>query len=60
MNPKDVEPSKPELVARRAKLKHYYDRQSTILPEIYEGEIIGMQKDSNHWEPAVIDQKLDD
>lgn len=60
LNPKVVESSKPQLVARQAKQKHYYDRQSTILPDINRGEIIRMQKDSKHWEPAVIDQKLDD
>nr|XP_022295055.1 uncharacterized protein K02A2.6-like [Crassostrea virginica] len=54
------ESSKPQLVARQAKQKHYYDCQSTILPDINRGEIIRMQKDSKHWEPAVIDQKLDD
>nr|XP_022292854.1 uncharacterized protein K02A2.6-like [Crassostrea virginica] len=60
LNLKVVESSKPQLVARQAKQKHYYDRQSTILPDINRGEIIRMQKDSKHWEPAVIDQKLDD
>ena len=61
LNPKVVESSKPQLVARQAKLKHYNDRQSTILPDINRGDIIiRVQKDSKHWEPAVIGQKLDD
>ena len=59
LNPK-VESGKPQLVTRQAKQKHYYDRQSTILPDINRGEIIRMQKDSKHWEPAVIDKKLND
>ena len=48
LNPKVVESSKSQLVARQAKQKHYYDRQSTILPDINSGEIIRVQKNSKH------------
>ena len=34
LNPKVVESSKPQLVERQAKQKHYYDRRSTILPDM--------------------------
>ena len=60
LNSKVVESRKPQLVARQVKQKQYYDRQSSILPDVNRGEIIRVQKDSKRWEPAVIDQKLAD
>lgn len=60
LNSRVVESCNPQFVASQGKQKHYYDQQSATLHNINRGVIIRVQKDSKHWEPAVIEQTLSD